>query len=238
MKTPVGRAKKREALLRWRQSPENRAKMAERARLYKQNPMVRAKHAESMRRFRQTPDGRAKSVEIVRRWLQNPENRAKKLEYDRMRRQRPEVRASRAEYTRRRLKTDLKFRLATSLRSRLQKALKGTVKSARTLELLGCSVEHLIKHLESNFRPGMSWANRTEWHIDHIRPLASFDLTDPAQQRAACHWTNLQPLWADDNFRKHAKYETPSHPEGDTGKEVGANRTIAEPHSPGFFQNI
>jgi hypothetical protein len=48
----------------------------------------------------------------------------------------------------------------------------------------------------------MTWDNWTTdgWHIDHIKPLASsFDLTDRKQFLEACHYTNLQPLWAKDN---------------------------------------
>jgi hypothetical protein len=79
----------------------------------------------------------------------------------------------------------------------------------RTIGFLGCSSAFLRQHLEAQFLPGMSWANRSAWHIDHIRPLSSFDLSDPDQFRAASHYTNLQPLWAADNLRKGA-----SMPEG------------------------
>lgn len=62
-------------------------------------------------------------------------------------------------------------------------------------------------HLESKFKPGMSWKNYGPvWHIDHIKPCAKFDLTDPAQQRECFHWTNLQPLFALENLQKSDKY--------------------------------
>jgi hypothetical protein len=53
----------------------------------------------------------------------------------------------------------------------------------------------------------MSWGNYGlhGWHVDHIIPCASFDLTDPEQQRQCFHYTNLQPLWAEDNLRKSDK---------------------------------
>ena len=53
----------------------------------------------------------------------------------------------------------------------------------------------------------MSWDNwnLAGWHIDHIRPLASFDLTDPVQLKQAAHYTNLQPLWAHDNYVKGSR---------------------------------
>lgn len=89
-------------------------------------------------------------------------------------------------------------------------------KAARTLDLIGCSVEALIHHLEAQFAPGMTWENHgrwrkhgpRRWHIDHIRPCASFDLTDPEQQRACFHYTNLRPLWAVDNIIKGSKHVT------------------------------
>jgi hypothetical protein len=69
-------------------------------------------------------------------------------------------------------------------------------------ELIGCTVEFLMGYLEAKFIEGMTWENRGQWHVDHIMPCASFDLTK-AEQRAICfHYTNLQPLWATDNIRK------------------------------------
>jgi hypothetical protein len=95
--------------------------------------------------------------------------------------------------------------LAKRLRHRVNQALKGYAKSAATLELLGCALEELRVHLEVRFVSGMTWDNYGQWHIDHIRPCASFDLTDPEQQRQCFHYTNLQPLWAADNLRKGAR---------------------------------
>jgi len=100
-------------------------------------------------------------------------------------------------------------KLLNSLRSRLSSLTKGGRKSASTMDLTGCTVEALRQHLEAQFTDGMSWTNygRDGWHIDHIRPCASFDLTDPEQQRQCFHYSNLQPLWAADNIRKGAKHE-------------------------------
>jgi len=99
--------------------------------------------------------------------------------------------------------------LARRLRTRLYKAIKAanTAKQDKTLEFLGCSAATAMNHLEAQFLPGMTWDNYGEWHIDHIRPCASFDLTDPAQQRECFHYTNLQPLWAKDNLSKSDKWE-------------------------------
>ena len=53
----------------------------------------------------------------------------------------------------------------------------------------------------------MSWDNRNQWHVDHIKPLCAFDLTDPEEQAAAFHYSNLQPLWALDNMRKGGRWQ-------------------------------
>lgn len=101
-------------------------------------------------------------------------------------------------------KSDPVVAMVERLRRRLVKAVARwrTCKSASTLELIGCTPIQLHNHIESLFLPGMSWTNRNLWHVDHKRPLASFDLRDPAQQREAFHYTNLQPLWAVDNQSK------------------------------------
>lgn len=101
-------------------------------------------------------------------------------------------------------------KIRTALHARVTEALRwsGIQKSAHTADLIGCTIEELRAHLESQFVEGMSWDNwaRDGWHIDHIRPCASFDLTDEAQQRECFHYTNLQPLWATENLQKGAKW--------------------------------
>jgi hypothetical protein len=116
-------------------------------------------------------------------------------------------------YIRNKRKTDLNFRLSDNLRKRVRKVLNGKSKSKKTMDLIGCSVDFLKKHLENQFQPGMSWNNYGNpngdhsecWHIDHILPCASFDLSDPKQQQKCFHYSNLQPLWAEDNMSKGAK---------------------------------
>ena len=83
--------------------------------------------------------------------------------------------------------------------------LKHNRKHGTTIKLLGCNINELRFYLEGKFIDGMSWDNYGEWHIDHIRPCASFDLTDPEQQKKCFHYTNLQPLWAEDNLSKGDK---------------------------------
>lgn len=116
------------------------------------------------------------------------------------------VNRQKAAYAKNRRRSDPTFRLLQYSRTRVYLAVKGVKKSARTGQLLGCTISELRAHLESKFRPGMTWENYGPvWHVDHVRPCASFDLLDPAQQRECFHYTNLQPLFAEENLRKGAK---------------------------------
>lgn len=104
-----------------------------------------------------------------------------------------------------RMKTDINYKLSCLLRIRLNKALKGDYKSGSAIKDLGCSVGELKLYLESKFIDGMSWENHGQWHIDHIKPFAMFNLSDRQQLLKSCHYTNLQPLWAEDNLLKSNK---------------------------------
>jgi len=97
------------------------------------------------------------------------------------------------------------FKLARLVRSRLRSALKNNYKSGSAVRDLGCSIKDLKIHLEQQFQEGMNWDNHGKWHIDHIKPLVSFDLTKREELLEACNYTNLQPLWAKDNLSKGCK---------------------------------
>lgn len=99
------------------------------------------------------------------------------------------------------------IRMIENIRRRTRAVLKGENKSDSTINLIGCSREQLIKHIESMFDENMSWDNYGSWHIDHIKPCSLFDLSDEKQQKECFHYTNLQPLWAKDNLRKSNNYE-------------------------------
>ncbi len=100
---------------------------------------------------------------------------------------------------RERYANDDNYRMRQRIHSDMWKVTRGTLKSGRMFDLLGCSIEHLSAYTESLFLDGMSFDNLGEWELDHVRPLYSFDLTDEAQLREACHYTNLRPLWRQDN---------------------------------------
>lgn len=118
---------------------------------------------------------------------------------------------SQNEYEKLRIKTNINYRLAKLLRTRLRIALKNNIKNGSAVTDLGCSLNKFKMYLQIKFyrRPKdskqiMTWENHGVhgWHIDHIKPLASFDLTNREQLLQACHYTNLQPLWAEENYKK------------------------------------
>ena len=111
------------------------------------------------------------------------------------------------EYEIKRKKHDVEFRIAKNIRSRVSKAIKLDIKRGSSIDDLGCSIEFLKKYLESKFTEGMTWDTygHKGWHVDHIIPLISFNLSDPEEFKKACHYTNLQPLWAIDNLKKNSK---------------------------------
>jgi len=127
-------------------------------------------------------------------------NKKKKLEYNKI-------------YENKRLKEDPNYKIARNLRRRLRDALKSGYKIGSAVRDLGCSTLELKKRFESMFylhpttNAQMTWENYGNgWHIDHIVPLSSFDLTDREQFLKACHYTNLQPLWAEENLKKGSKH--------------------------------
>ena len=105
-------------------------------------------------------------------------------------------------YEKERIKSDPGYAILSALRRRFSHALKGRLKCANTKQLLGCSIENFKIYLESKFEPGMSWENYGRWHIDHIMPCSIFDLTKLDHQKRCFHFSNMQPMWAVDNFRK------------------------------------
>jgi hypothetical protein len=101
------------------------------------------------------------------------------------------------------------FRLKKRVRNRVYNAIKRANKNKkakinqRTEKMIGCTITELRGHLESKFKRGMTWEGHgSDWHIDHVIPLSVFNLEDDSQLLTACHYRNLQPLWARENLQK------------------------------------
>lgn len=166
--------------------------------------------------------GKAQVVTHAKQWVKdNPEKRkqaankwacserADPIRRERKNKMRRE--GNRSELHKVRYQNDQNYRLMLNIKSRIQSALKAKCgrKAFKTAELLGCTVPEFKAWISSQFSEGMSWENWSlaGWHIDHIRPCASFDLTDPEQQRQCFHYTNQQPLWAKENMSKGDTWE-------------------------------
>ena len=170
------------------QTPERKAS---KKRTYKK---YRSEILEKAKKYRK--ENKEFLAEQNKRWVKN--NKQAKREYMN-------------KYWSERRKEDKNFRLSLSLRDKLSKILKqkNIKKTIKTFDLIGCSIVDLRIHFEKQFQTGMTWENHGYygWHIDHIRPISSFDLTDPEQQKLCFHYSNLQPLWAKDNLKKAAKLD-------------------------------
>lgn len=103
-----------------------------------------------------------------------------------------------------RRQNNIEYRVRLNLRRRIHHVIRSGRKSASTMELLGCTIEFFLKHIESQFLPGMTWDNygTTGWHIDHIKPCYTFDLTKEEDQKECFHYSNMRPLWAKDNLSR------------------------------------
>ena len=98
-------------------------------------------------------------------------------------------------------------RLRKSVMNRIWSAMKGQpVNGVGSFSMVGCPVKFLRSYIEGKFEKGMTWDNYGEWHVDHIRPCASFDLSDKEQVIQCFNWRNLQPMWASENLSKGSNY--------------------------------
>lgn len=101
--------------------------------------------------------------------------------------------------------------LVRATRTRIWKVARNGKGEARTIQLLGCTPAEFRSHLEQQFEPGMSWGNFGQWEIDHIRPCASFDLSDAEQVKLCFNYTNTRPMWMSHNRRKHSHWAGAHH---------------------------
>jgi hypothetical protein len=169
------------------------------------NAKRRAIRAANIEKFRErerakhkSPEQRARAVEKTRQWV--AANKERQLAWTRS-------------YRRRRTDADPAYKATIAIRRRFYMAIRNQVydgwniRSGAAVRLLGCTMAEFVSHVESLWLPGMTWANwsRDGWHIDHIVPLAAFDLSDEEQCKKACHYTNLCPLWAKANLAKGSK---------------------------------
>jgi hypothetical protein len=121
-------------------------------------------------------------------------------------------------YMRRRRQYDPLFRITQAIKCRIRAVIKSKslIRADRYNRLIGCTPNQLRDHLEAQFRPGMTWENYGKWEVDHIRPCRSFNLAIIQEQRDCFHFSNLQPLWLQENRSKSGKWtgDTSTKPRG------------------------
>ena len=173
----------------------------------------KSRQATETRRIRRQTDSvvRQRDYAAAQRWNSVQESdsprKNKQRAYSKKHRATPRARINKSNWRKLRRKNDPTFRMVSNIRAATWNAIKGFYKSASTEKLLGCSFEHLKVWLTFWFRPGMSWANYGKvWEIDHRRPIASFDLSKEKEQKECFHYTNLQPLFSQENWTKKDKW--------------------------------
>lgn len=197
------------------QNPE----IIKKIKTYLQRPDVKKRRANVKKQYEAQPHIKERRKEVDREYKtksyvrqriasyrQKPEVKEQQRIYEKSYNKKPKSKERKKQYFFLRYTTDINFKLAHILRTRIYQALKNR-KTIHTYSLVGCSIENLRCYLENQFDDGMSWKNYGKWHIDHIIPCASFDLTQEDEQKRAFHFSNLQPLWASKNLSKGARYE-------------------------------
>jgi hypothetical protein len=171
-------------------------------------------NAGTRRRYK-NPATRARILARNKTWrTDNPEkkhasdanwrNNNREQHRENSRRWQREHKAHRRVYFQDRYDNNIDHRLAVTLRNRLYQAVKSDQKTGSAIRDLGCSIPAFRLYIENQFEDDMTWDNYGEWHLDHVIPLASFDLTNRGEFQTAVHYLNIQPMWALDNAIKGA----------------------------------
>lgn len=134
---------------------------------------------------------------------------------DKKRRQTPEHKQKwYKEYKKERFSNNMRFRLNHLLSASIRVSLRKGKQGLHWEKLVGYTLDALIKHLEKQFKDGMSWDNAGKWHIDHVVPISAFNFETAEDLDFQRCWglSNLRPMWAEENLKKHAKLSKPFQP--------------------------
>lgn len=173
-----------------RENPEVKQKENEKYKEYYHRPEIKQRYEE----YRNKPETQQRMEE----YRKDPINKERKRENDILNRE------NRNNLTQLKYKTDIDYRMKQIIRARINKALTRN-KINSSIEYLGCDINFLRQWLEFRFDDQMTWENFGEyWHIDHILPVAAFEIKDA---NICFHWTNLQPLSAKENIIKKDKLQ-------------------------------
>ena len=201
------RLKNKEKLKKYFKEHYNKNK--ERKKLYQKEYL--SKNAESIKIKKKNyyQNNKLKFSENHKKYIYKNKNYWKEYSKKYYETNKEKINKQKKEYNKKRLQNDPIYKMIRNIRSRIKNALKNkSIKNyMKPMELFGASYEEVWNHLESQFKDGMTRYNnnRKGWHIDHIKPISSFDLTDLEQLKKCCNYKNLQPLWWYDNLSKGIK---------------------------------
>jgi hypothetical protein len=159
---------------------------------------------ERSKKYRLSKEYREKEKIRIKEY--NKKNKEKREEYRKIYYQlnRDLLRKKNNQYKIRRLKNDGFYRMKKNVRDRIRHFLVNENFSTRTKQIVGLDSKEFKSYIEQMFSEGMTWDNYGLWHLDHIKPLSL--AKTPQEVLDLNYYTNLQPLWAHDNLKKHNKY--------------------------------
>lgn len=164
----------------------------------------------AQKKYESKPEIKAKRSDFYKEWSKNKNDYLKEKHTKWREENREHVNKYSREYERKRCATDPKYKLGRNTRTALWACLKerNVAKYRSTFVSLGYTIEELMSHLEKQFTEGMSWDNYGKWHVDHIKPITSFNFESVDDEGFKECWKleNLQPLWEEDNLSKGPRY--------------------------------
>ena len=163
----------------------------------------------SMKKYESKPETKKRKSENHKKWSEN--NRDHLNEYHQKWREKniDKHRESKRKYQQHLRDTDPIYKLISYFRTAIYQVLKesNVEKNKHYFDVLQYTPEELIKHLELQFKDDMIWENYGEWHVDHIKPISSFNIVEMGDEEFMKCWSldNLQPMWGEENIRKSNK---------------------------------
>ncbi len=150
-----------------------------------------------------------KLTEYHREWTKDKKDYLKKYIEEYRKQNKEQIKETKREYQKHKRHTDPIYKLISNFRTAIYQVLKenNVQKNGHYFDVLKYTPEELISHLESKFIDGMTWDNYGEWHVDHIKPISSFNIIEIGDDEFMKCWTlkNLQPLWGVENIKKSNK---------------------------------
>jgi hypothetical protein len=174
----------------------------------KHNALTKKKYQENKENYKKRQEKNKEHIkEYKKEYYKKNKERCIELSKERYKKNKENINKRNLEYINKRKQKDFVFKFKQNTRSLIYNSFKkGTnqyKKNSKTEKILGCTIEEFRYYIESKFKKGMSFYNHGEWHLDHIIPLASANSKNDIIRLN--HYTNFQPLWAEDNLSKSDK---------------------------------